>query len=79
MKTKHGYFSLNLGYSTLYFLEASLEAVGACLVREEILAIVGLGVLELDEWGACVSSIGSSVRSERDLQWWIKTGRSEEK
>jgi len=75
MKTKQGYFSLNFGYNTFFFLERSLEAVGECLVREEMLAIVGLGVLELDKYGACVGSVNDSVRNEQDLQWWIKTGR----
>jgi hypothetical protein len=77
MRTKQGYFSLNFGYNTYFFLEGSCEAVGACLAREEMLAIVGLGVLELDEYGACVSSVDDSVRNESDLTWWIKTGRSE--
>jgi len=77
MKIKQGYFSLCFGYNTYFFLENSLEAVGACLQREEMLAIVGLGVLELDEYGACISSLDDSVKNEHDLMWWIKTGRGE--
>ena len=77
MKIKQGYFSLCFGCNTYFFLESSLEAVGACLQREEMLAIVGLGVLELDEYGACISSLDYSVRNEQDLMWWIKTRRGE--